>query len=433
MRLFLNKMIDKPTLFTIFAETEKKLTLPLVSRDLTKKIIPYLKYKEIIAITGVRRCGKTYLMYTLIQHLIKEQIPKQNILYLNFEDERLAFIEPQDLETLYQWFLEYHEPKGKIYFFLDEIQNVPLWEKWLSRSYEKIKFIISGSNSTLLSSELSTALTGRHIELNLYPFSFKEYLQFKNIPFHDKNFINTTEGKAKLSKNLQEYLKKGGFPESLLFNKQDLLPQYYKDILLRDIIYRYTIKNKEALEKLSLFLLSNIAKPVSLYSLDKTYNVGINTIKNYINIIEKSFLIFLIPKFDYSLKKQQMNPRKLYAIDLALAKSVGFNFTSDLGRNYENLTYLELKRNNKEIYYHKDKYECDFIIKEGLNIIQAIQVCTILTSENYEREFNALLETLEKYNLKEGLIITENTTKEETIKNKKITFIPLWKWLITEQ
>lgn len=260
---------------------------------LEKDALRYLHYTEILAITGVRRSGKTYLMYALMQHLVNQQkVLSSQVLYLNFEDERLALIEPSDLELIHQWFLEYSSPKGKLYFFLDEIQNVPLWEKWLSRSYESIKFVISGSNATLLSSELSSALTGRHVEMEVYPFSFKEYLHHLNIPYDSKKALYSTESKAAIAKAFSHYCQQGGFPEVLLKGKKDLLSQYYKDILLRDVIARYNIRHKDYLEKLAFFLLSNISRPVSLYALNKIYPLGINTIKNYLYYLEKSFLFF---------------------------------------------------------------------------------------------------------------------------------------------
>ena len=423
-------MIDKNTIFRIFAEKEDKFSISIVDRDCEKDAIKYLKYKEILAITGVRRCGKTYIMYYLMQHLGKNKIPKENILYLNFEDERLAFIEPKDLDKIYEWYLEFSNAKGKVYFFLDEIQNVPLWEKWLSRSFEKIKFVISGSNSTLLSSELASAITGRYIELQLYPFSFKEYLAYKDKSLIDKNKAFLPEYAAKISNHLKKYIQLGGFPEVLLYGKEDLLQQYYSTILLKDIISRYNIKHKDFIEKISLYLMSNLGKLSSLYALDKIYPIGINTIKNYLNFIEKCFLLFFMNKFDYSIKKQHANPKKVYAVDVALARAVSFKFTDDKGRILENIIFMELKRRKKESYYHKEKYECDFVVKRGMKITEVIQVCYELDENNKKREINGLTEAMNKFNLKQGIILTDNQEEELKEGNKKIIIKPDWKWLI---
>ncbi len=423
-------MLDKNTLFRIFAEKNEKFSAGIAKRYCENDAVKYLKYKEILAITGVRRSGKTYLMYSLMQHLAKGGIPKENILYINFEDERFAFIEPQDLERIYEWYLEFSNANGKLYFFLDEIQNVPMWEKWLSRSFEKIKFVISGSNSTLLSSELATAITGRYIEISLYPFSFREYISYKDSKLLEKNAIYLPESAAKISNHMKRYIEFGGFPEVLLYEKKDLLQQYYKTILLKDVIARYNIKHRDYIEKLSLYLMSNLGKPVSLYSLSKENPLGINTIKNYLNFIEKCFLLSFVNKFDYSIRKQHANPRKVYAVDVALAKEVSFRFTEDKGRIFENIVFIELKRKKKEVYYHKGEHECDFLIKHGLKITDAIQVCYELNDENKKREISGLIESMKKYNLKRGIIITDSQEEERMIDKKKIRIMPLWKWLL---
>jgi predicted AAA+ superfamily ATPase len=423
-------MIDKSILFRIFEEREEKFNLDIINRQCEKEALKFLRYKEILAITGVRRCGKTYLLYYLMSYLNKsEKVPKENILYINFEDERLAFIEPKDLDTLYEWFLEYAKPEGKLYFFLDEIQNVPLWEKWLSRIYEKVKLVVTGSNSTLLSSEIATALTGRSIELQLRPFSFSEYVAYKE-KYLKKSY--TAEFKAKASGYLEEFIELGGFPEVLIAKKIELLSEYYKAILLRDIISRYSIKHRDYVEKISLYLLSNLGKPVSLYSLIKDNPLGINTIKNYLLYMERCFLLSFVKKFDYSLRKQNANPRKVYCVDPALARQVSFKFTQDRGRIIENIIFNELQSRNKEVYYFRRKNECDFVIKDGLKIKEAIQVCYEFNEDNRERELGGLREAMEKFNLKKGIII--NYAHEELLEEEGmiIAVIPLWKWLLEE-
>jgi predicted AAA+ superfamily ATPase len=423
-------MISKDALFRIFSEGDEKFKVKLIERYCQEKAVEYLSYKEVLAITGVRRCGKTYLMYSLIQRLIQKGVSANNIAYINFEDERLAFIEPNDLEAVYEAFVEFSRPNGKIYFFLDEIQNVPLWEKWISRMYEKVKFVISGSSSALLSSELATAITGRVIELSLYPFSFKEYISYKNPALLETRKKYSAESKAQIASFLKEYLNKGGFPEPLLFGKSDLLQEYYKAIVLRDIISRYNIKHKDYVEKISLYLLSNIGKHISLYALTAENPIGINTIKNYLNYMEKCHLLLFMKKFDYSIKKQNANPRKVYAVDTALAESVSFKFTEDKGRIIENAVFLELLRRKKSVYYHKGSYECDFLVKERLKIESALQVCLELNEEAKKREINGLIEAMKKYGLKEGSIISYEQEDTLTVEKRKIRIVPLWKWLL---
>lgn len=415
-------MIDKNILFRIFEESKDKFNLKINLRDKFKLAKKYLNYKEILAITGVRRCGKTYLMYGLMQDLVKT-VPLKNILYLNFEDERLAFIEVQDLDKIFEYYYEFSGAKGKLFLFFDEIQEVPMWEKWLSRSYEQHKFIISGSNSNLLSSELSSTITGRYIQLMIYPFSFKEFIL-------GKYSLNKTEDIGHIKLKFNEYLLKGGFPESLLYGKTDLLQEYYKSILLKDVISRYNIKHKSLLERLAVFIASNTGKPISLYSLNKQYDISVNTIKNYLSYLEKSFLFINIKKFDYSLKKQQYNPVKIYGIDVALMDSINFKFSKDIGRKLENVVLLELFNRNLEVFYHRNKIECDFVLKQGLKIIQAIQVCYELNKDNEKRELNGLMDALKNYNLKQGLILTYDQEREFEIDGIKIIVKPIWKWLL---
>jgi uncharacterized protein len=417
-------MIDKNTIFRIFEESKEKFSIKIIKRNKFKELSKYINYKEILVITGVRRSGKTYSMYYLMQNLTKK-INKNNILYLNFEDERFTFLEVFDLEKILEYYYEFSKTKGKLYLFLDEIQNVPMWEKWVSRIYEKHKCIISGSNSNLLSSEISSAITGRYKEIHFYPITFKEFI--------DKNLsINKTEDIGIIKSKLNEYIKKGGFPESLLFNKTDLLQEYYKTILLKDVIKRYNIKYKDLIEKLAVFIASNYSKPISLYSLTKQYAAGINTIKNYLNYLEKSFLFISLNKFSYSIKKQQYAPLKYYGVDVALLESINFKITNNIGRKIENIVLIELLNNNKSIFYHKEKFECDFLIKEGLNITKAIQVTYELNEDNKKKEINGLLEALKSYKLDSGLILTYEQEDELIIDNKKILINPVWKWLLEE-
>ncbi len=427
-------MLERGVLEVIFAESDEKVEVEIVPRDVKNNALKFLGFKHVFFISGVRRCGKTFLVFDLMKELVKKGVPLNNILYINFEDERLAFLEPKDLSTIYQAFLELRDPVGKVYFFLDEIQNVKLWDKWISRMYEKnIKFIVTGSNASLLSSEFSTALTGRNVTLELLPFSFKEFVKTRNKELLNKSFF-TEEEEAKIKRLLNQYLQFGGFPEVVLNKKREILANYFNDILFRDIIKRYNIKYKEAIEKMALYLISNSASISSYSQLKKMLGLkSLNTAKNYANYLEKAYLIFKIPFFSYSLKQQIYNPFKVYCADLGLISEVAFKFSENKGKKYENTVFLELKRKRKNIYYWKDKKgrEVDFLIKEKNKIIEAIQVCVDPSNEKtIKREISSLLEALKQFNLKKGTIITQDIQKTEIIKNKKIQYMPLWKWLI---
>jgi len=411
----------------------------LIKREIQKDIEDYLASKEIVLITGVRRSGKSSLMRLLAEDLIERfNILKSNILYLNFEDERFIGFNIQDFEPLYETFLEIENPKGKKYFFLDEIQNIGKWEKWVNRLYEfeDIKFFITGSNANLFSSEISTALTGRNRQLTNWPFSFREFLTLRKVSIN-ANDLYLQEKRVMLKSLFKEYLKFGGFPEVLKLKDETLLEQYFKDIIYRDIVARFSIRNTKELKELCLYLISNISTIYSyenLKDLIKARNT--NTIKNYLEELESVFLFFRMPRFDYSIKRQIYNPGKFYVVDTGLSQAVGFKFSENIGHIYENLVFIELKRRNKELYYWKSNKgkEVDFVTKKGLKIEEAIQVCVSLTeSKTKEREIDGLISAVNDLTPSKCMIITEDEEKEEKIGKMKFRIIPLWKWLLLEK
>jgi len=427
-------MIPKEMLKHVIVESLAKFPVSL-TRRLQPDAEKYLNIKEVLVITGARRSGKTFFMYQLINQLLSK-LPKQNILYINFEDERLAFIGREDLNAIYEAFLELNNPEGKLYFFFDEIQNVPLWEKWISRMYEKdIKFVISGSNASLLSSEFSAALTGRNIGTSIFPFSFREFLSVREpelLSLQPNEILYVSENRAKIKRLFTEYINAGGFPEVVLENKKEILPQYFKDILYRDIIARKNIKFKESIEKLALYLIANTSSLTSFYRLKKIIEArSINTIKNYVSFLEEAFLIFRVPLFSYSLKQQIYNPFKVYCVDTGLRNAVSFRFMEDFGKLAENLVFLQLKRMGKEVYYWKDKGEVDFVIKEGLKPKHLIQVCwNVSDSKARSREVSALVKCAEKFSLNEGIVLTEDYAAEERLDDIRIKFVPMWCWML---
>lgn len=404
-------------------------------KEYQKNILNLRNAKEVIVLKGIRRSGKSTLLNLELKTLLKTT-PKENLLFINFEEPRFRnYLNIEFLDYLFEAYLEYLEPKGKIYLFLDEIQNVEAWEKWVLRHYEKsnIQIYVTGSSSKLLSKEFSTALSGRHFSINVYPLSFKEFLDFKKIDISTKFKLISNE--KKIEKEFKEYLKWGGFPK-LLTLKNDLqkkteLINYYETIILKDIAERNKIKNTEELRNLIYYFLSNNTKLFSLNKLKKLNFGTFETIKNYLENAKDSYLLFELTKFDYSLKKQLVNLKKIYAIDTGFVNNIAFKFSQDIGRILENIVFIELKRRNQEIYYHKEKYECDFVIKERLDITFAIQVTKSLDDEDTkEREIKGLIEACKNYDLKSGLILTENEEGEEIIDDIKVIIKPVWKWLL---
>lgn len=408
----------------------------LVKREIQGDIDNFLRHKEIIVITGVRRGGKSSLMKLVCQDIVEKfNTPTSNILYINFEDERFITFGIEDFERLYEIFLELGNPEGRKFFFLDEIQNVKGWERWVNRLYEfeDVKIFVTGSNAGMLSSEMSTALTGRNRQLTNYPFSFREFLSLRRHSFQ-KNDFYTRERRVGLKNLFREYLDLGGFPEVLKINDPTLLEQYFKDVLYRDVIVRYSIKNVREIRELSLFLASNIGTIQSYKNLRDLIGVkSLNTIKNYLEIFESVYLFFRVDLFDYSIKRQIYNPSKTYSIDLALSNSVAFKFSQDIGRGYENLVFIELKRRGRDIFYWRSKKgkEVDFLVKMGLKIEEAIQVSfTLGDTGTRGREIEGLLAVKEELNVDHLTLITDDEEGEERRGEGVIKIIPLWKWLL---
>ena len=433
--------MEKEKLKELIIEHKEKFLkkTELVKREIQKDIAPLLNQREIIIITGVRRGGKSSLMRLISNDLIeKYDILQDNILYLNFEDERFTYFDINDFEQVYEIFLELYHPVGRKYFFLDEIQNVKGWEKWLNRLYEfeDLKIFVTGSNATLLSPEIATALTGRNRQLIVYPFSFNEFLSLRNYSITEKDFY-LREKRIEIKRLFDEYLKLGGFPEVLKISDNTLLEQYLKDIIYRDVIARYSIRNIKEIKELTLFLASNIGTIQSYNNLREMINVkSLNTIKNYLEMLENVFLFFKIDLFSFSVKKQIYNPSKIYSVDSALSNAIAFKFSENMGHIYENIVFIELQRKNKEVFYWKSKRgrEVDFVIKSGLKIDEAIQVCFSFTDKKTrDRELESLLSAKNELNVDNLVMITEDEKGEEVIDGATVRIIPLWKWLLQSE
>lgn len=394
----------------------------LIQRDI--ELDKHISTSQVVIISGIRRCGKSSLMF-----LIKEKmrLNEPEYCYFNFDDERII-ADIEILEDLYNLHIEIYGKEPIL--FLDEIQNIDNWEKFVNRVYEQgIKIFVTGSNAKLLSSEISTSLTGRNKLIELYPFSFSEYLRFIG---RDYNLSRITpKSKSLLKKDFNHYFETGGFPLVVKENDLELINAYFQDILYRDIISRYKITQVNEIKQIGLYFASNIGKLFSYSTLQEISGVkSLSSIKDYLYYYEQTYLYFYLKKFDFSVKKQIMNPKKVYTIDQAFAHRLGFNFSENKGRILENIVFLELLRRGKEVYYHVGKRECDFIVKEGLNIVEAIQVSYQIDINNYEREFQGLQEAMDTYKLKNGLILTYDNEKSHIPDNVGIKVIPVWEWLL---
>ncbi|MHA1659067.1 MAG: ATP-binding protein, partial [Promethearchaeota archaeon] len=321
-------------------------------------------------------------------------------------------------------------PDEKPFIFFDEIQVIPKWEKWVRkiRDLEIAHIFITGSSSKLLSREYGTSLTGRHITQVLFPLSFKEYLRFKNFKI-PKNEADIHDKKIWLRKHFQEFLINGGFPEFVLSENIELLKNYFEDILYKDVILRHEIRDVNLLRKIANYCLTNLSQSLSYNSLKNLFKISLDTARSYLSYLEESFMIFQVSIFSYSLKIQEVNPKKVYCIDNGLRNAISFKFSKDEGKLAENLIFIELKRRGKEIYYWKGKNEVDFIVKERDDSLKALNIT--YTDEITKREIEGLKEFKEKFSSQvvKLIILTKNIEK----KKNGIVYIPIWKWLISSE
>ncbi len=389
-----------------------------------------LKSREIINLVGPRRSGKSSILKLIVKHLEL----KDNYLFINFEDP--IFItnnDPAVIEELIQVFREYYNPKLE-YLFFDEIQEITHWERVIRklRDGDKFKIFLTGSSSKLLSGELSTLLTGRHQSYRILPLSFMEFLVFRGVAVTSKKDLVLKE--KTILKMFDEYLSIGGFPEIVLTNNRELLKSYFFDILQKDIVMRYDVREKEILQKMAVYLMSNAAKIVSVETLKNTFMISFALASSYIGYLKESFLIFDLPQFSYSLKTQHKALKKIYSIDQGLSNAVSFKFSEDNGRALENVVFLELLKRGDEIYYYMTagNQEVDFLLKQGRGMTGLIQVSWSLEDKKTRhREIRALSQAMEETNINQGTILTYNEEETAEIKGRVIQIMPAWKWLVS--
>ena len=359
-------------------------------------------------LTGVRRSGKSTLMKQLMRH-------HGSLNYFNFEDSRTAGFELRDFLVVEELFSELSNNKPILFF--DEIQNVSGWERFVRDAVDRKKtVVITGSNANLLSRELGTKLTGRHLDFEVFPFSYREFLAYFNLTPGADSFFS--------------FISDGGFPGYLNTGKKEVLSTLVSDILVRDIFSRYNLRNQDVYRRIVQYLLSNTGKEISFNNLKNTFEIGSATsVMDFLNYLTDAYLIFLLPRYDTSLKVQARNPRKVYAIDQGLVNFSSVSGSPDRGRLLENTVYLQLRRLGYEIWYFKGKKECDFIFRDGKNAFSAIQVSWQVGDQNEKREVEGLVEAIIQLNLTEGTIITFDQEDILVKDGKTIRLVPGWKWM----
>jgi len=357
-----------------------------------------------LVVSGIRRCGKSVLLHQFIRKEIK------NVFYLNFTDIRLYGFTTGDFTLLDELV---RESNRKILFF-DEIQLVKGWEIYVRQKLDKrIRVLITGSNARMLSVELGTNLTGRHLSKELFPFNFREFCAF--------------HGFRKSKENYKAFLTKGGFPEYLKTGNPELLSFLIEDIIHRDIAVRYAIRDIQGLKNLCIYLLSNTSRLVSPSKL--TGIIGVkspSTVLEYIAYFESSYLLNLVPRFSYSVKGQMLSEKKIYVVDNGLVNAASISASKDMGRKFENAVFGDIRRTTKQIWYFSDgNSECDFIYRLKENY-HAIQVCYEINGDNQDREINGLLAALKFFRINKGIILTLGQTDKILFNGYKIDVIPAY-------
>lgn len=394
----------------------------LYERDIFSKLIDNLKTKQIQVLQGVRRSGKSSLFKLLINHLCKS-IDKEEILYLNLDDP--FFIKysnnPQSFYEIIQTAKKLTQKDIK-YLFLDEVQAINSWEKYVKSVYDSnefIKIFVTGSNSSLLNTEFSTLLTGRYISTQIYPLKFKEILKINQI----NSYLELNKNLPKVLKIVDDMFLFGSFVEVYEIEeelKRDLISSYYETILLKDCVANNQIRDIKSFKELSFYSLTNLTSLYSYSSLSKVLKLNDKSIKEYIWALESCYLFSEIKQFSYSLKEQMNNKKKLYLCDNGFM-NLGYSFSSNYGKLLENLTFSELQKRDFQIYFYNKDFECDFIVKKD-NLIIAIQVCYEINEQNRIRELNGLIRLPFKVDEKYIITYKQNDILED------IKIVPFWEY-----
>jgi len=394
----------------------------LYSRSILTKIIDRLSLRQIEVLQGIRRSGKSTIFKLLINYLSKNINPKE-ILYINLDDP--FFVPFSKDATKFYDVIEYAKKltgREVKYLFLDEIQAIDGWERFVKSAYDSElfkKIFITGSNSSFLNSKLSTLLTGRYLSTMLYPLSFKEILQINKID----SYIELIEQKAKALSIVDDMMQNGSFVEVFdapNFAKRDILKHYYETILFKDCVLNNSIREVKSFRDLSFYILNNASSLYSYLSLAKSVGINDTSTKEYIRYLEDSFMLYEIKQFSYSLREQNSSKKKIYLSDNGFML-LGLKFSSNLGLLLENLVFSELLKSGFELYFYNKDFECDFIAKKEDKLI-ALQVCYELNEKNLKREIRGLNKL--PFNCDKKYIITYN--QEDNSKDIKI--IPFWKF-----
>jgi uncharacterized protein len=426
----------KNILKKIITDFQEATFKPTVPRDMQ---IP-LESGKIVSLVGVRRSGKTSLLYQLIDTL-RTRVSTANIVYVNFEDDRLFPLELQHLDHLMEAYYELY-PRNrdqKVWLFLDEIQNVRNWELFVRRIYDtlNLEIFITGSSSKLLGAEIATSLRGRTITYEIFPFSFKEYLRFRGIEIN----LHSSRSSSFVANAFEDYIRHGGFAETIAATsdvRTRILSDYSDLIIYKDIVERHGIKNLALMKHLVKYCFTNMATSASMNKLyndfkSQGFKLGKDTLFEYFSYLNDAFAVFSVPVFRNSVREEQRNPKKIYAVDNGFKSIFDASLYPDYGRLYENATFLHLRRQTREVFYFLQQQEVDFYCQaRGKRIIA--NVCLDLHApETRKRELNGLAEALTYFDCHHGWIFTGSHEETVVHDGRTIEILPLWKWLVMDE
>ncbi|CAD5243958.1 ATP-binding protein [Thermococcus camini] len=418
----------------VLVEWQETWTPELVERDFDVSLIPD-KPKKVVTFAGCRRSGKTYLMFQLINELSKKA-PREEIFYINFEDERLEK-RTETLTELIPTIEELYGKKDRLYLFLDEIQNIPGWDSWVRRVHDSrrdVRLFLSGSSSKLSSREIPTSLRGRALTFEVFPLSFREFLRFKGFEIPER--LDFSPKKPVLLNLLREYLLYGGFPEVVLTSdvrvKGLIVRDYFNTVIALDVVERYSIRNPEELRTFIRLLLNS--EYVSLSKTAKTmrsmgYSISKSTLASYLRYLEECYFAFPLEVYSPKVRLRMQHPRKIYFVDTSFLTFLSVKFSENMGRLMENAVFIELLRRRKEVNYALGKnWEVDFVLPEEETLIQVSY--DISGEETFKREVNALRKASREFGFKNALLITWDVAGRVNGKDTTIEMIPLWRFLM---
>lgn len=434
MKNILKNIIDEFYKYPLPDLFNRSLKIPELPKGLRKAFV----------FIGMRRSGKTYLIYQHMKNCIASGLDKRKLLYINFEDDRLESFSSKDFQTILDIYFEmypFYEKAEDLIFYFDEIQNIEGWEKFIRRliDKEKMKIFITGSSSKSLSKEIATSLRGRCLTNEVFPLSFSEYLNYHKI----SDFQHITSKKQSIIQHhCKNYLKLGGFPETLNLSNglhHKIIQSYVDTAVFRDIIDRYKLKNPHIVKLFLIYCLQNIASSLSVTKIYKTLksrgeSVGRNLLYDYLSYFEDAYLICKVPVFDFSTRKRQVNPNKIYCIDPGIVNAYSIKPHTEYSSCLETAVYIQLRRMNFEnIYYYKTKSgkEIDFIAQQKNGQIYLYQVCIDLSDKKTkQREISAIMETAAELKIKNTFIITSDFSENLNFKDISINILPYWKWIL---